>query len=395
MRVCYVSNLGWPAGGAETSIELLRAELAQRGHQVRTVTTDMGAAGRSDVFADALIPHITGGPLRRLRHYFFDPTAYRYLRRFFQSFRPDIVHFHTIGELSPAALLAARGIPFVMTVHGPEDFTQALIPWHLPPSDYRNGTYRRHDLRHVGRLRALYLWCLQRPAYLFGLRRCGALIAPSGFIARVLADDVDPRRVVQIDNGIDLPDPAPPPGKGRFLFLGRLEAVKGVGVLLRAFAHARDRCPGITLVIAGGGPQREALEALSVELGIGKDVTFLGRVGRDDVVRALADCDALVVPSVWPEAFGLVVVEAMGVGRAVLGCRVGAIPDLVADGVSGLIVEPDDEHALADGLVRLASQPDLCRDMGEAGRRGAMAYTANDFVNNTLALYDKALATAS
>ena len=115
----------------------------------------------------------------------------------------------------------------------------------------------------------------------------------------------------------------------------------------------------------GRPPTRGARGAVR-RIGHWRDVTFLGRVGRDDVVRALADCDALVVPSVSPEAFGLVVVEAMGVGRAVLGCRVGAIPDLVADGVSGLVVEPPIRHALADGLVRLASQPDLCRDMGEA-----------------------------
>jgi len=360
------------------------------------VATDKDAASRSDVFADVLIPHISGRPVRRLRQYFFYRTAYRELRRLFKLFRPDIVHLHTMGELSPAALFAVWDIPFVITVHGPEEFTRALIPWILPASDYRNATYRRSDLRVIGRLRSLYLRVIQRPAYLLALRRCGALVAPSAFIARVLEKDVDPGRIIQIDNGIDVPDAAcPPPGRGRFCFVGRLEAVKGVDVLLRAFARAREQCPGMTLTIAGEGAERATLEALAAQLGLAGDVTFLGRVEPNEVVCALVHSDALVIPSVWPEAFGLVIIEAMGVGRAILGSRVGAIPELVADGVSGLITDPYDEGALANGMVRLASQPDLCRQMGEAGRRNAAAYTASAFVSNILALYNRTVRTAS
>jgi glycosyltransferase involved in cell wall biosynthesis len=387
--------VGWPQGGAERSIELLRAALVQRGDVVCVVATDMGAADRTDVFADVLIPHISGSPLRRLQQYFFYRTAYRELRRLFKSFRPDIVHFHTVGELSPAAFFSAWGIPFVMTVHGPEDFTLALNPWDLPASDYRNGTYRRSDLRVIGRLRCLYLGFIQRPAYLFALRRCDALVAPSAFIARVLERDIDPGRIVQINNGIDLPDAARPPGNGRFLYVGRLVAFKGVDVLLRTFARARELRPGITLTIAGDGAERDALEALAAQLGLAADVTFLGHIGPNDVLRAFVNCDALVIPSVCPENLPTVAIEAMGVGRAILASRIGGIPELVADGVNGLLTDPFDEAALADGMVRLASQPDLCRHMGEAGRRRAAAYTATTFVSNILTLYDRTVSTAT
>ena len=159
MRVCYVCDLGWPAGGAEKMVELLRTAMVQRGHLVKIVATDIGSAGRTDVFADVLIPHIAGGPLRRLRQYAFYPAAYRELRRVFTSFKPDLVHFHTVGELSPAALFAAWGIPFVMTVHGPEDFARALTQWQLPASDYRDGTYRREtSARRDGFGRCIFIW---------------------------------------------------------------------------------------------------------------------------------------------------------------------------------------------------------------------------------------------
>jgi glycosyltransferase involved in cell wall biosynthesis len=387
--------VGWPLGGAERSVELLRAALVQRGHLVCVVATDIYAAERSDVFADVLIPHISGGPLRRLRQHFFYHTAYQELRRLFKSFRPDIVHFHTVTELSPAALFAAWGIPFVMTVHGPEDFTLALYPWGLPASDYRNGTYRPSDLRVIGRLRCLYLRVIQRPAYQFALRRCAAVVAPSGFFARILERDVDPGRIVRIDNGIDLPDAARPPGGGRFLFVGRLEAYKGVDVLLRAFARAREQRPGMMLTIAGDGAERDALEALASEVDLSGAVTFLGRIGPNDVVRALIDCDGLVIPSIVPENRTTVALEAMGVGRAMLGSRVGGIPELITDGVNGFLTDPYDEGALADGMVRLASQPDLCRHMGEASRRRATAYTGAAFVSNILALYDRTVRAAA
>ena len=279
LRICHVNDMGWQAGGAERSIQTLRRALTERGHVVQVIATDKDAVKRTDMFADVLIPHISGGPVQRFLRYSLYRNAFRELQRIFKSFRPDIVHFHTIGELSPAALFAAWGLPFVMTVHGPEDFTLGLIPWHLPPSDYRNGTYQRSDLRFIGRLRCLYLRLIQRPAYLFALRRCSALIAPSNFLAQVLEGDVDPQRVVQMYNGIDLPAASRPPGRGRFLFAGRLEAVKGVDVLLRAFALARQECPGVTLTIAGDGGQRDALQALAAELDVLGDVTFLGRIG--------------------------------------------------------------------------------------------------------------------
>jgi glycosyltransferase involved in cell wall biosynthesis len=276
-------------------------------------------------------------------------------------------------------------------VHGPEEFTRALIPWLLPASDYRNASYRRADLRFIGRLRCLYLLALQRPVYLMALRRCGALVAPSAFIANVLAKDVDPEDIVQIDNGVDIPDVAgpPPPGEGRFVFVGRLEAVKGVDVLIRAFAVAHREYPQMTLTIAGDGPERASLEALVAQCGVARNVVFLGRITPTEVVRTLVDSDALVIPSVWPEAFGLVIVEAMGVGRAVLASRVGAVPEIVEHGVSGLISEPYDEAALAADMVRLASQPDLCRRLGQAGRDRASLYTAGIFADRVLDLYSQ------
>ncbi len=191
MRIVEVIDIGWLAGGAERSVLLLRDNLVDAGHEVLVLATDKNATGR-DVFADVLVPAIVGGPARRLSRYAFYGRAYTALRHAIRVFRPDIIHFHTVGELSPSVLIAAHGVPYIVTVHGPEDFTLGLLPWHLPASDYKNHTYRRSDIKLIGRLRLGYLRFIQRPLYLMALRRCARVVAPSRFMASVLTEEAPP-----------------------------------------------------------------------------------------------------------------------------------------------------------------------------------------------------------
>lgn len=398
MRVCLVTDIGWPAGGAEKSVVLLRDNLTRLGHSVRIISTDKLAEGRSDVFADTLIPHIGGSSLQRLARYFFYRRAFRILKASFREFEPDVIHFHTVGELSPSSLYAAGRIPFLMTVHGPEDFTLALLPWHLPASDYRNGSYRRVDLRMIGRLRYLYLRALQRPNYLFGLRPCRSLIAPSAFIADALLEDAASGQIIQLYNGIELPPVAPQPTNGRFLFVGRLEAVKGVDILLRAIARARtmaeepDTAPDIGLDVIGDGTQRPALEALADDLELSGCVKFRGWQPQEDVISAMAASAVLVIPSVWPENLPTVALEALGIGRAIVGSRVGGIPELVMDGITGYLVDPYDINGLADRILALARDPALCASMGRAARHSADKFDAAAFVESVAAIYQESSA---
>ncbi len=327
MRVIEVIDVGWLAGGAERHAQLLRDALVERGHEVLVLATDKNAGGR-DVFADVMVPAIAGGPARRLTRYAFYGRAYSALRRSVRDFRPDIIHFHTVGELSPSVLLAAHGVPYIVTVHGPEDFTLALLPWQLPASDYKNHTYQWSDITLLGRLRYAYLRFLQRPLYLMALRRCAGFIAPSRFMARALTEEAAPQLIEQIYNGIELPEQRPHSADQRLLFVGRLEAVKGVDVLLRAFARIHRDHPDAELSIIGDGERRGDLEQLADDLGVAASVRFHGWLGETEVQTALASATALVIPSVWPENLPTVALEAIGVGRAIVASRVGGMPEL-------------------------------------------------------------------
>jgi glycosyltransferase involved in cell wall biosynthesis len=176
-----------------------------------------------------------------------------------------------------------------------------------------------------------------------------------------------PARTHRVYNGIDLsrfaaPDPAllrrslgVAPDRPVVFCSGRVQPYKGMQTLLEAAAVLRAEGAGeMEVAIAGDGPYLPELRALADARGV-PDVHFLGR--RTDVPALLAGATVAVVPSLWEEAFGLAVVEAMAAGVPVVASRVGGIPELVDDGRTGLLVPPGDARALAAALRLLLESP--------------------------------------
>ena len=161
--------------------------------------------------------------------------------------------------------------------------------------------------------------------------------------------------------------PVPLPERPAVLFVGVLERYKAVDVLAEAWRLAAPRVPEGTLHLVGRGALHETAAALVRDLPV--QARWSQSLTTPEVARALDDATALVLPS-RSEGLGRVVVEAFCRGRGVVGSRVGGIPDIVDDGVSGILVEPGDPQALADALVRV-----LC-DRPLAERHGAAAHAA-------------------
>ncbi|NLG26578.1 MAG: glycosyltransferase family 4 protein [Chloroflexi bacterium] len=155
---------------------------------------------------------------------------------------------------------------------------------------------------------------------------------------------------------------------GQLLFAGRLVPAKRVDVLIGALGllHARGYRP--RLVVAGRGPLRESLEEQCRQLGLTPWVTFAGHLPLDELGALYQHSSIFVLPSAQ-EAFGKVLAEAGLSGLPLVATRVSGIPELVADGDSGLLVPPDDARSLADALARLLDDPDLTQRMGREARR--------------------------
>lgn len=164
--------------------------------------------------------------------------------------------------------------------------------------------------------------------------------------------------------------------------------VKGHDILVRALAKVRDRGVPLTVVTAGDGNERPAIEAQAAQLGLGPEhIRFLGF--RSDVPDLLAAADFFVLPSRM-EGLPLAVLEAMSHGLPIVTTRIGGNPEVVTDGEHGLLVPIEDPDALAAALVRIAENPDLRRTLGEAGRkRVEKEFTFVEMTRKYQAIYDR------
>ena len=197
-----------------------------------------------------------------------------------------------------------------------------------------------------------------------------------------------------IHNGIALepvqsaPHPHP---RSYVLAIGRHVPQKGFDVLLRAFAALRGTpLPEFDLILAGDGPEHAALRALAAELGVAGRVHFPGRVDHAEALRLFAGCLFFVLPSRL-EPFGLVNLEAMAAGRAVVASRVGGVPEIVLHGQTGFLVPPNDVAALAHTMGRVAANASLRQYLGDAGRERVKSFAWPAAVDRYFKVYEHVL----
>ena len=304
----------------------------------------------------------------------------------------DLVHSHTwYANLGGHVAKLLHGIPHVLTAHSLEP----LRPW---KAEQLGGGY------------ALSSWA-ERTA----MESADAVVAVSDGMRRDILDcypGLDPERVHVIRNGIDTtayrPDPRTDalarigvdPTRPYVLFVGRITRQKGVPHLLRA---ARSIDPAVQLVLCAGAPDTPALDrefrGLFDELNAVRDgVHWIpAMLPRPVVAQLLTHAAVFVCPSVY-EPLGIVNLEAMACGTAVVASAVGGIPEVVDDGVTGLLVPYDEqrpdafESALAAAIDRLAGDPDAAARMGAAGRERAVREFGWDTVaRRTTDLYSAVL----
>jgi glycosyltransferase involved in cell wall biosynthesis len=200
---------------------------------------------------------------------------------------------------------------------------------------------------------------------LAALRGADLAVCYSSAVDRHLAANRVPRRAI-----VPLFATTPPKlGIGhatrrRVLFAGRVVAPKGLAVLIEAIGELDAE-----LVVCGEGWRLQAMRRLARRLGVERRVRFAGWLGAEALAQELADASVVAIPSLWPEPFGLVGIEALAAGRPVVASAGGGIGDWLQDGVNGLSVPPGEATALARALGALLDDPARQERMGSAGRR--------------------------
>ncbi|MDX3643659.1 GT4 family glycosyltransferase PelF [Streptomyces sp. MB09-02B] len=261
-----------------------------------------------------------------------------------------------VAVLPGLAALERHGVPLLLTEHG---------------------VYLRE--RYLGYRTAPYRWPVK--AVVLGFFRLlaeetyrrAALITPGNRYNRLWEEQggADPESIRTVYNGVDpaaFPPAGPEPQTLTLSWAGRVDPIKDLETLIRAFALVRAELPDARLRLFGGTPRggeayRERCEALSAELGHGDAVTFEGRV--DDIKDAYAAGNVVMLSSI-SEGFPFTLIEAMSCGRATVSTDVGGVREAVGD--TGLVVPPRDPEAMARAAVELLGDPARRRAMGEAAR---------------------------
>ncbi|MFI6014525.1 glycosyltransferase family 4 protein [Streptomyces sp. NPDC051243] len=291
--------------------------------------------------------------------------------------RPDVVHVHNVFPLLSPAVLAAcadAGVPAVATLH---NYTQICPPGTLqrdgrpctecvgsatPLPAVGHGCYRNSRLATVPLAVSL---SVNRRRWWSGVERFFCISAAQRDV--LVRAGMPAERLAVKHNFVPDPDDRRSGVGEHLLCLGRLAEAKGVRLLMAAWDEiAASGGVGVPLVIAGAGP----LEREVIAWAAGRDdVRYVGLLGPAECRKVIAQSVAVVAPSTWLEAFGLVVVEAMAAGVPVVAAGHGAFVELVEDGVTGLLHQPGERASLASCIRRIAAEPARNREMGQAARR--------------------------
>ncbi|MCL5962698.1 MAG: glycosyltransferase family 4 protein [Chloroflexi bacterium] len=199
-----------------------------------------------------------------------------------------------------------------------------------------------------------------------------------------------------IPNGIDLAlfNPRAEPirelsdGHLNVLFVGRLDKRKGFRYLLEAFPYVLERVPTARLVVAGAFSegQRQRYESVATSLGV-RDITFTGFVPSDQLARLYRSADVFCAPSTGGESFGIILLEAMAMGKPIVASNIVGYRELIRHGQEGLLVEPKNPRSVADALIQLLGNAELRQSMGESGRFKALDYSWSQIAARLIAYY--------
>ncbi len=345
MRILLWASHFWPhVGGVEVMGAHFVGELARRGHDVTVLT------GR-DVDGLAPTAEVEGVPVVRVpfRAPFErrDPEALGALLEQVTAARrrvaPEVVHLYHLGPDALVHELTRRTAPApsVVTLHGP--FPRNLLAPTAPV-----GRAVRRAAAVVGCSTAALQACLEHVP---------EATARSRTIANALPAELRPL--------------VSPPGRPCLLMLGRVVPQKGFDLGLEAFARVLRRRPDAQLVVAGDGVELGAVQRLAGDLGVDQAVTFRGWVPRAEVPALIESATVVVMPSRF-EGYPLVTIEAASCARPVVAFAVAGLPEAVAHGETGLLVQPENPDALAAAILELLDDP------GRAAALGARARECRD-----------------
>lgn len=388
-------------GGVERMVADLSAELSLRGHEVSVATLWHDGLARWERDGAVTIYRLQGAtqrlsflfsqPHQRFHPPMPDPLLVGQLRRLIAREQPDVVHGHSWMMQSVLPSRREQCFATVATLH---DYSMICPKKTLLYDEARPCTYHlsRHCLTCAPQTYGVAKGLLTTAALRLGHMQYHAIdtfVAISSYVAEAHARDglATSGRMVTIPNFVRddlLNAPSGPPlshlPAEYMLFVGALSHHKGLSVLLDAYQRLQTDLPLVLI-----GPTRP-----ETPTKLPPGVIISPHLPHEEVIQAMAHCRFLVAPALWPEPFGLVAIEAMARGKAVVGSSAGGMLDIVRHGQTGLLAQPGDAAGLAATLRTLIDDPQLAQRLGCAGKeRCANLFSASSVVSRTEQVYEE------
>jgi glycosyltransferase involved in cell wall biosynthesis len=346
-------------GGVSAHVQTSAAALARHGLDVRVIAARVESADE-----------IPGVRLYRCPELFKDdvPMAQRIGEAL--AFGPDVIHLHQVDR--PDVVQAMRETaPVVISAHVYSACTSGV--YYFRPGEECTRAHGpgcvfnliARGCAHTRNLKPLPTRYRNASRRVDALRRADLVVSYSSAVDRHLAaNGLTRRQIVPFPATIEAKHGSGHATRRRVVFAGRIVRQKGVAVLIRAAREVNGE-----FVICGDGRQLEEMRELAREMGVQDRVRFRGWLSSEQLAEEFANASIVVVPSLWPEPFGLVGIEALAAGRPVIASATGGIEDWLDDGVSGICVKPGSVEQLARALNELLADPARQQAMGLAGKR--------------------------
>lgn len=394
MRIALASNFWYQRGGLERVMFADADILSKRGHEV----APFASAHRLNLptpYAQYFAGSVDHGelgrgmsPVGRARtavRLIHNGPAVAAFDRFLDAFEPNLVHQHgTSRQLSPSVLARARsrGIPTVLTLHDFSMRCPAAIMSRKGEPECLVVSCASHRYDRAVRFRCVHGSAVASAVAAVELlvtralrryeRAVDLFMVPSDYVGeRMVESGLPAGRLLVLPNAIEEPDGDAAPLGSLVVAYGRLVAYKGFDLVLRV-ARA---LPDVQFVIAGDGPARPELERGAAGLS---NVTFTGHLVGRELTELLNLARVVIVPSEWPEPFGMVVLEAWREARPVIVTRRGALAEIVEHGRTGIVIDASEVAAAVEAVHALMIDERRATDLGLAGRHEAVSkYSMN------------------
>jgi len=387
MKILIVADTYYPhVNGASYFAQRLAFYLRKDGQRVMVIAPSLDIHSQFFSHEDVNIFGVRSFPVPGIKGFRFSMPflTRKHIRKVIEEFNPDVIHLQSHFYINKAVFNIARkmNIPIVGTNHFmPENLIHYL---HLPPK--------------VEKKVKDFAWKQFRDVY----EKLDFVTAPTKTAADLVIDNGFSKEILPISNGIDLADFNPEndgeylreklglPKKPILLNIGRMDKEKNVDFILRSIPAVLDKVD-MHFVVAGNGKEKENLEKIAKKLGIEKNVTFAGFIINEDKKNLfdLADC---YVNACEAELLCIAAMEAMASGVPIIGVRAMALPELIVDGENGYLFAPGDRKAMEEAIIKILSDKDLQKQMGEKSLEIIKNHDINVTIKKFKNLYSSAIA---